>query len=112
MKDIDRESGFSKPREITDERIQDLYESYGLPRNASLEQLEPIAIRLLSDPNTLLTGINAVMGRSISAAELVSDEDRAILSTIFLQSGEVSFAVLLLQLGVEHGRNVKNEANG
>ncbi len=78
-----------------DEYVAGLYQEYGLGDNPSLDEIQPIATQLLSSNDTLITGVEMVLGRRVDAREFTTDKSLALIFTNSL-TGEDRFALLLL----------------
>lgn len=88
--------GFQKPRPASDGWTAKLYEKHGLGETPSLEKIEPVATRLLSNPLTAIEAGELVLGRRIYAKE----ED--VTQLLFCPTTpEERFGLLLLQKSIE-----------
>ena len=86
---------FSKPEKANEPLVAELRSKFGIPEEASLEDIEPIATPLLSKPQTFIIGAELVLNRWIGA------EESEIIQLKFAGSGEEIFALLLLQKAIE-----------
>jgi hypothetical protein len=89
--------GFVDPQAPRDEHGVSLYKKYNLPETPTLEQIEPIAMKLLANLETLFEGVELVMGRRVDAKELTTDNLRSscLPLVIFMPSASNRFAALL-----------------
>ena len=92
--------GFEKIRE-SDDWVSQVLAKHGLPPTASLEQIEPVAIELLSDISTRLEGIEMVLNRRVDAKELDLSVNGLLARIHLFLSGGEAFAALLLYLETE-----------
>ena len=88
--------GFQKPRQANDGWTAKLYEKHKLGVTPSLEQIEPVATRLLSSPLTLIEAGELVLGRRIDANE--KDVTQLLFSPT---TAEERFGLLLIQKSIE-----------
>lgn len=93
-------SGFQRREEPLDGWAASIREKHGLPRDASLEQVETKAIELLNNPRTFISGAELVLGRRVDA----QDEEVAPIVGNPMIKGEDKFGLLLLQKDVERMR--------
>lgn len=93
-------AGFDMPRSPQDELVAGHYKEAGLPEAPSMADLEPKALELLGDPNTVLKGMEMVLGRSISSDEI--KKNSALLTAMMpvLPAGD-RFAILLMQKAID-----------
>lgn len=75
------------------------YEKYGLGNEATLEQIEAVTKNLLSNPRTLITAAELILGRRVDSRE--KDITMLIASPI---QAEGKFALLLLQKEIENNK--------
>lgn len=90
-------AGFQKPRVPQDEWTARLYEEYGLRPNPSLQEIEPIASRLLANPETFISGAELVLGRRVDA----KDQEVTFVGAIPGLDGRDRFTFLLFQRAIE-----------
>jgi len=95
--------GFSRKRPAKDNWAGVLRIKHGLSEDASLEEIETTATRLLGDPRTVLSGAELVLGRRVDAQD--KEVPPIIMTPGF--SPEERFGLLLLQLAVDDARNGK-----
>lgn len=86
-----------------DPYIESVFQKHGLEIDAALEQIEPKAIELLSDQNTLIDGAQLVLHRRVDA------RDKEIMSLLMIPgaSGKERFALLLMRQGVDQAKQSK-----
>lgn len=90
-------TGFEYSQFPRDEHAVSLYRKYDLPDTPTLEQIEPIAKKLLANFETLFEGVELVMGRRVDAKELTSDNLRrsCLPLVILMPTASNRFAALL-----------------
>ncbi|CAN5328126.1 hypothetical protein BH10PAT3_BH10PAT3_4320 [soil metagenome] len=66
-------AGFNKPRKPSDDWVVNLYIKYDLSEEASLEDIEPVALGLWQDRTTRLSAAELVLGRHIEFHEFTTD---------------------------------------
>lgn len=98
--------GFQRPQVSQDNWVANIYQRYELGSTPSLEQIEPIATKLLADIDTAHTGAEMVLGRRVDSAIEKEPEVLEILATPGL-SGQERFLRLLLQKTIEKTQPVR-----
>jgi hypothetical protein len=71
-------AGFNRPQTPKDDYAATLYQKFGLGQTPSLEDMEPIATRLLDDPTTIIEGMSLVLGRRVDAREFTEDPELGV----------------------------------
>jgi hypothetical protein len=92
--------GFNRPRPATTPHIAREYDRLGLGEAPSLEDIEPVAIKMMSDKR-IIEAMGLVLGRRIDARETLADPDLLIIGQIALQDPEKAFGGLLMLLTIE-----------
>ena len=64
-------AGFDLPRPPRDQFAAELYKKHNLPAEPSMAQIEPIAIKLLANPLSVIEGTSLALGRRVDARESV-----------------------------------------
>lgn len=91
----DQVAGFDRPQAASDAYVADLYAQHDLGDAPSLAHIEPIATELLSNPDTVLSGMSLVLGRHVDATELAEDPELGAAMQ-FAEPGQ-KFGLLLLK---------------
>lgn len=86
-------AGFNRFDAAGNDWIRQLREKHSLSEPASLEQIEPVATRLLSDVVTMMDGVTLVLNRSL---DYDSAEDKRVLRSVLLTAPEERFGILLI----------------
>ncbi|MEK9143044.1 MAG: hypothetical protein AAB481_00230 [Patescibacteria group bacterium] len=101
--------GFQQSQEPKDDWVARLYQKYELGPTPSLEEIEPIATRLLSDIKTALAGAELVLGRRVDG-NVEKEPDVLPLLTTTDFSGTERFGLLLMQKGIEKAQTAARTA--
>ncbi len=88
-------ANYNDPCPPKDGWAQGLYRKYNLGDTPTMEAIEPVALQLLSDVTTSMTGAELVLGRRVDAKEM----DVAMLC--MFGAPERKFAALLLRRDCE-----------
>lgn len=96
----EQKPAFQRPQVPQDEWTARQYEKYGLGTTPSLEEIEPKATELLSNPLTALAGAELVLGRRVDGNPEKEPEVLPVVATPGF-SGAERFGLLLMQKEIE-----------
>ena len=93
-------AGFEIPRPAKEEWVTKQYEKFGLGKSPTLEEVEPVATKLLSDTATFQAGAELVLGRRVSSS---FEEEPEVFPLIYTPGFEAEdrFGMLLVQRATE-----------
>lgn len=92
------QTGFNRPEPAPDILIHELRRKYGLPEPASLADTEPVALRLLEDPQTFLDAAELVLNRYVTSGS----EDKRVHALLRLNfKPRQVFGYLLLERSLD-----------
>jgi hypothetical protein len=91
-------AGFDMPRPPKDGWARSLFERYDLGTNPSMAAIEPVACRLLGDPNpsTMLEGAELVLGRKISDGIPHKNDPLVVTGILSSDTAEERYGIALM----------------
>lgn len=96
------ETGKPRVLQALDSWVVELYEKYKLGNEPSLDKVQQVAIRLLSKPQTFISGAELILGRRVDASYRMEAEILGIIG--HRMDAEGRFELLLLQREIEDER--------